>query len=204
MKIVELIIDENDLDSGVDCISIVEHPAIEENWVALKDDKKQYEFKQVDEDQRLLLGALLVPNKTIYRKDGADEEPYYIFFNKDTVRLASELYMQRGYQNNASYEHIEKVKGLTLVESWIVESKEQDKSNIYNLDLPVGTWVGTVRVHNDKIWNEIKESGSLNGFSIEGMFGEKYQTEVKAHKQQIEDGLTLLKIKKALIENEQL
>lgn len=201
MKVVELIIDENDIDSGVDCISIVEHPAIEENWVALKDDKKEYKFAEVDEDQRILLGALLVPNKTIYRRDSPEDEPYYIFFNKDTVKLASELYMQRGYQNNASYEHIEKIKGLTLVESWIVEDKMNDKSNIYNLDLPVGSWVGAVKVHNDKIWQDIKESGTLNGFSIEGMFGEKYQTEVKAHKQEIEDGLTLLKIKQAILEN---
>jgi len=201
MKVVELIIDETDLESGVDCISIVEHPAIEENWVALKDEKKEFQFKEVDKDQRILLGALLVPNKTIYRQDGPDQEPYYIFFNKDTVRLASELFMQRGYQNNASYEHIEKIKGLTLVESWIIESKDQDKSNLYDLDLPVGTWVGAVRVHNDKIWADIKESGTLNGFSIEGMFGEKYQTEVKAHKQEIEDGLKLLAIKKALLEN---
>jgi len=203
MKVVELIIDEEDFDSGVDCISIVEHPAIEENWIALADEKKQFEFKEIDEDQRILIGALLVPNKTIYRRDTPTEDPYYIFFNKDTVKLASELYMQRGYQNNASYEHIEKIKGLTLVESWIVESKEQDKSNIYDLNLPVGTWVGAVKVHNEKIWTEIKESGTLNGFSIEGMFGEKYQTQVKARKQEIEDGLKLLKIKQTLIENEQ-
>jgi len=35
-SIIELIIDENDEFSGIDAISIVEAPAIEENFVALK------------------------------------------------------------------------------------------------------------------------------------------------------------------------
>ena len=39
MKIVELIIDENDDLNGVEAISIVENPAIEEDFVALKADE---------------------------------------------------------------------------------------------------------------------------------------------------------------------
>jgi hypothetical protein len=66
MKIIELIIDETDEYSGVDAISLVEYPAIEENWVALKENNKEYKFKAVDDDKRILMGALLVPNKMIY------------------------------------------------------------------------------------------------------------------------------------------
>ena len=35
MRIVELIIDENDEASGIDAISLVETPAIESNFIAL-------------------------------------------------------------------------------------------------------------------------------------------------------------------------
>jgi hypothetical protein len=87
MKIVELIIDETDEYSGIDAISVVEYPAIEENFVALND-KKEYKFKSVDDEKKLLVGALLVPNKMIYRKDG--DEEYYIHFSKETVRKASQ------------------------------------------------------------------------------------------------------------------
>ena len=103
MKIVELIIDETDEYSGIDAISVVEYPAIEENFVALNN-KKEYKFKSVDDEKKLLVGALLVPNKMIYRKDG--DEEYYIHFSKDTVRKASQLYLMRGYQSNATYEQI--------------------------------------------------------------------------------------------------
>ena len=126
MKIIELIIDESDEYSGVDAISLVEYPAIEETWVALNENKREYKFKALDEDKKILIGALLVPNKMIYRKDG--DEEYYIHFTKSTVKKASELYLMRGNANNATYEHIKEVQGVSLVESWIVEDKAKDKS----------------------------------------------------------------------------
>ena len=122
MRIVELIIDELDENSGIDAISLVENPAIEENFLALSKDK-QYKFAEVDKEKRLLLGAILVPNKPIYRKDG--DEEYYIYFTKDTVRKAAELYLSKGNQNNSTYEHFEKIRGVSLVESWIVEDTEK-------------------------------------------------------------------------------
>ena len=137
MKIIELIIDEEQ-ENGIDAISIVEHPAIEENFVALNQ-KKEYKFQEVDKEKRILMGALLVPNKAIYRKD--EKEDYYIYFTKKTIRKASELFLQKGNQHNSTFEHLYKIDGLTLVESWIVEDKDKDKSALYNLDVPVGTFL---------------------------------------------------------------
>ena len=170
MRIVELIIDENDEYSGVDAISLVESPAISENWVALNNDK-EYKFKAIDEDKKILIGALLVPNRMIYRRDGKDE--YYIHFTKDTVKRASELYLKKGHANNATYEHIQEVQNVSLVESWIVEDKMYDKSALYNLDLPIGTWVGAMKIENEELWKMAKVDGTIKGFSIEGFFEEK-------------------------------
>lgn len=199
MKIIELIIDETDEYSGVDAISLVEYPAIEENWVALNENKKEYKFKALDEDKKILIGALLVPNKMIYRKDGKEE--YYIHFTKDTVKKASELYLMRGNANNATYEHIKEVQGVSLVESWIVEDKDKDKSNLYDLDLPVGTWVGAVKVNNPKLWDMAKVDGTIRGFSIEGFFAERASQRPKEPiAEELEAAKELLRIKKALIE----
>ena len=46
MRIVELIIEEDEEFSGIDAISIVEYPAIEENFVALNKDK-EYKLAEV-------------------------------------------------------------------------------------------------------------------------------------------------------------
>ena len=194
MKIIELIIDEEQ-DNGIDAISIVEHPAIEENFVALNK-KKEYKFQEVDKEKRILMGALLVPNKAIYRKD--EKEDYYIYFTKKTIRKASELFLQKGNQHNSTFEHLYKIDGLTLVESWIVEDKDKDKSALYNLDVPVGTWMGSVKVENDEVWNDYVKTGVVKGFSIEGFFAEK-EEDVK---KEIEAGLKLLEIKQELLRYE--
>ena len=120
MRIVELIIDESDEQSGIEAVSLVETPAIEENFIALN--KQQILLKEVDKEKRILMGAALVPNKQIYRRNEKTDDEYYIYFSKDTVRKASELFFKRSNHKNATYEHKQPIEGTTIVESWIVES----------------------------------------------------------------------------------
>ena len=171
MKIIELILDEDQEEAGIDAISIVENPAIEEDFIALKND--QLKLAEVSKEKKLLMGPFLVPSKPIYRKTG--EEEYYIYFSKDTIRKASQLYLKNGNQNNSTLEHQHSLSGLTLVESWIVESETQDKSRLYNMNVPQGTWMGTVKVNNDEIWNEYVKTNKVKGFSIEGFFADKME-----------------------------
>ena len=170
MKIVELILDDNEDLTGIEAISIVENPAIEEDFIALKGEQ-QLQLAEVDKEKRILLGALLVPNKPIYRKSGEDE--YYIYFSRDTVRKASQIYLQKGNQNNSTLEHKHSLKGLSLVESWIVEDSKKDKTALYGLEYPVGTWVGAVKVNNEQVWQEFVKTGKVKGFSIEGYFADR-------------------------------
>jgi len=168
MNIVELVIDENDDVSGIEAISVVESPAIEEDFIALKN--QEFKLAEVDKEKRILMGAALIPNKPIYRRSGEDE--YYIYFSKDTVRKASELFFIKGNQNNSTLEHNMPLTGLTAVESWIVEG-EKDKTRHYGLDVPVGTWMVSMKVHNDDVWNNYVKTGKVKGFSIEGYFADK-------------------------------
>ena len=172
MRIVELILDEEQEEGGIEAISIVESPAIESDFVALNN--QEIKLAEIDKEKRILLGALLIPNKPIYRK--SDEGEYYIFFSKDTIVKASQLYLRNGYQNSATLEHDQTLKGLTLVESWIVEDEVQDKSRKYGLDVPVGTWMGAVKVNNEEIWNEYVKTDKVKGFSIEGYFADKMES----------------------------
>jgi len=169
MKTIELYIDEENEFSGIEAISVVENPAIEEDFIALK--KQQVQLAEVDKEKRILMGAALVPNKKIYRTNGEDE--YNIFFSEDTVRKASELFLSSGKQNNSTLEHDVKLNGLSVVESWIIEDKKKDKSKKYGFDLPIGTWMVSVKVNNDEIWNDFVKEGKVKGFSIEGFFADK-------------------------------
>ena len=171
MEIIELILSEDELQTGVEAISVVEEPAIEEDFVALK--SQEYKFKEVDKEKKILIGPLLIPNKPIFRKD-LDKE-YYIYFSRNTVLKASQMFLKNGNQSNSTLEHKDSIKGMTLVESWIVEDPEMDKSKLYNMSLPKGTWVGSVKVDNDDIWNNYVKTGKVKGFSIEGYFADKIE-----------------------------
>ncbi len=170
MKIVELILGDDEL-TGIEAISVVENPAIEEDFIALKNE--EVKLAEVDKEKRILMGALLIPNKPIYRKKG--EEEYYIYFSKETVEKASQLYLMNGNQSKATLEHQHTINGLTLVESWLVEDDVHDKSRKYGLNVPVGTWMGAVKVNNDEIWNDFVKTGKVKGFSIEGYFADKME-----------------------------
>lgn len=171
MNIIELVLDEENNEIGIEAISVVENPAIEEDFIALNSDI--VELKEADKERKILLGALLIPNKPIYRRSGDDE--YYVFFSKDTVLKASQMYLQKGNQSKATLEHEYDINGLTLVESWIVEDEVHDKSRKYGMNVPVGTWMGSVKVNNDEVWNNFVKTGKVKGFSIEGYFADKME-----------------------------
>jgi len=186
MKIIELILDEEQEEAGIEAISIVESPAIESDFVALKD--QEIKLAEVDSDKKILMGALLIPNKPIYRN--GDEGEYYIYFSKDTVCKASQMYLKNGYQNNSTLEHSKVLEGLTLVESWLVEDEVHDKSRKYGLNVPVGTWMGAVKVNNDKIWDEYVKTKKVKGFSIEGYFADKMEQSKDVAKEDMEENIS--------------
>jgi len=171
MNIIELILDEQEESIGIEAISVVENPAIEEDFVALN--SELVELKELNKDKQILLGALLIPNKPIYRKSG--DEEYYIYFSKETVEKASQMYLMKGNQNNSTLEHQYELSGLSLVESWIVEDEVHDKSRKYGMNVPLGTWMGAVKVNNSEVWNDYVKTGKVKGFSIEGYFVDKVE-----------------------------
>jgi len=188
MRIIELILDEEQEESGIEAISIVESPAIESDFVALS--AEEIKLAEVDKEKKILLGALLIPNKPIYRN--GEEGEYYIFFSKDTIVKASQMYLKNGYQNKSTLEHDQALNGLTLVESWIVEDEVMDKSRKYGLNVPVGTWMGAVKVNNEEIWEEYVKTNKVKGFSIEGYFADKMGKPAKEAKEDLSEDDKLL------------
>lgn len=179
LETIYLDIDEQNIQDGIDAISLVKFPAIEENWVALNEHK--VELKTIDEDKRIVIGLALIPEKDIYRRNGDYE--YNIRFSKETVRKASELYFKKLKNNNATLEHQEKTDGVTTIESWIVENPKIDKSALYNLNATEGSWVVVMKIYNDEVWADVK-NGTYLGLSIEGYFSEKAELNLQESKEQ--------------------
>jgi hypothetical protein len=125
------------------------------------------------EDQQILVGPVAIPDIKIVRQDEETKEVYWVKFSKEVIQRMAEKFMKENRNNETNIEHDNKVDAKSYIyESWIVESENDKANSIYNLDVPVGTWVVKMRVTDPEVWKQVK-SGELNGFSLEGSFIDK-------------------------------
>ena len=195
MKTYEVVFDENN-DKGVYALSCVENPAMEDKWIALEEHPKEIQFSAVDDEKRLLLGAALIPNKKVYRNMEGDE--FYITFPEATIEACAHSFIKNGFQNNSSIDHEIELQGVSVVQSWIVEDPDKDKSALYGKRYDKGTWVTMMKVDNEEAWKKAKE-GQLNGFSIDGLFSLK---EINLNKSDMADNKNLIDTLKELFKSE--
>lgn len=169
MRVYEAVFDEYKAE-GVYALSVVENPAMEDMWIALSEHPKTLQLATVDEEKRLLLGAALIPNKKIYRNIDGNE--FYITFSEKTIEKLAHTFFKKQNNNNSSLEHEVKLNGMSVVEGWIVEDPNNDKSNAYGKTYEKGTWVTMMKVDNDDVWSKVK-SGEIKGFSIDALLSLK-------------------------------
>jgi hypothetical protein len=164
MRLYELIIQDESIDE-VFAISMVDNPAIEAYGTYFH--KGEVHFAEMKEEG-LFMAPILIPDKKILRVDGAGV-PYEVYFTAPTIKRLSQMYLEKKYQDSVTLEHDMKVEGITLVESWIKESTEKDKSKLYGLNVPAGSWIGTFRITNEEMREKFRK-GEVSAVSIEGVF----------------------------------
>lgn len=152
-------------NSEVYAISLVEFPAIEEEFIALSKDKKE-KVILMDEEKHIIIGCVLKPDFPIYRYDDIRGE-YYIKFSKNTIEHLSQEFIKRK-DRSITLDHESDTNKVEVIESWVKVDMEKDKSNAYGLDVPVGSWLISCKVNDENIWQSIK-NGERNGFSIESL-----------------------------------
>jgi hypothetical protein len=166
LPIYTLVLKDDLEESGVNYVALVDEPAIERNWFAFN---KEFKFK-ADEERKIITGALMIADLPIYRRSEAMGE-FYVVFNKAQIELMVQKFMRLGYQNNVNEQHeaSKKVEGVTMFESFIVDSQRGIKAPTGFENITEGSWFGSYKVDNELIWAKVKD-GSFMGFSVEGMF----------------------------------
>ena len=172
MKIptIELTI-EDESKEGIFALGYVTNPAFEEDteWVYLS--QQEIELKIVDEERRIVVGFIMVPDKEVPRNQIVNGKmmKFNIKFSKQTILKAGELFMKNMNNNKATDNHEKPLTGVSVIELWTVEDPKNDKSNIYNLKPKGGELAVISKFYNDKAWEDVK-AGKWKGFSIEGLF----------------------------------
>lgn len=175
----------NKKSKGVFAISLVHDPATSEHFIAMAKQDKLVTLAKVDEEKRILMGLVLQPEQLIYRVDENGNE-FEMFFSEETIRDFSQNFFQSGFQLNSKLEHDTPIEGVTFTESWLVADPKKDKSAAYGLSYPIGSWLVSMKVDNDDIWNNYIKTGELRGFSIDGMVELEevnYKTDIQMSKE---------------------
>lgn len=164
-KVVKCVIDEEGR-LGITAMGLVDMPAIEENWIALS----KMQLSAINDERRMLYGPALIPDKEILRYDEKGE-PYYVYFEKETVQKVAHQFFKKNLQHTTNLQHEIPVTGVTVVESWLKEGKNDKSIQLGLPELPDGTWFIGTKVDEEYVWNDVKE-GKIKGYSIEGFFNE--------------------------------
>lgn len=168
IPVYSITINENDDETGVNLVSFVSEPAIEEDFITLS--KKQLPIK-LNHEKQIVTGAALIPDKHILRISPQGEF-YNIVFSSEIIEKIRDKFHRLNFTQNTNDEHLTDLEGNFLVESWIVSDSNKDKTAALGLnEVPAGTWVTSYKITNSEYWDEFIKSGKRLGFSIEGFFG---------------------------------
>ena len=94
----------DDAETGIDRISFVQMPAVESNFLAFADNKKQVMFS-ANEEQQMIMGVLARADYPIYRNDEQLGE-YYVQFGKEVIKQMAEKLLADNHQNWINIEHV--------------------------------------------------------------------------------------------------
>ena len=162
-------IDINDEDeTGLDAISLVQHPAIEVDFLCFNEDTKKIDFS-ADEDKHILTAVALRADHPIYRRNGDYE--YWAIFTKDVIRKLVTKYAKNNLFNSVNIEHNDYsfVKSAYMIESYIVDKARGIVPSEFK-DIEDGSWIVSYYIDDESLWNVVKNTDALNGLSVQGLF----------------------------------
>ncbi len=149
---------DDETTDGIFAISLVSDPAIQKDFIHFNNKKGFFEIQ--DEDKRIVLGPVLIPNQKIYRRDNNGYE-YEVVFTQEDINIFAEKFMLNDNNNNVTLQHSVTANNIKMIYFW--------KSNIENelgFGTPKGTLFTSYKILNDEVWEGVKD-GSFSGFSIE-------------------------------------
>jgi len=165
LPLYKIVINEEDDNTGVNMISMVEYPAIESDFM-LFNKHTSFNFKS-DNYKQILTGAALIPNKEIYREDKKGNG-FNVMFEEETIRQIVDKFFKNGYTNNINLHHEFPTEGNYVIESWIIEDFDTDKAKLLGFErLPKGTWMVSLKVSDKDFWDKKILTGEVKGFSVE-------------------------------------
>ena len=142
-------------------MSIVNDPAIEEHALLFNDEVKE-EIINFSDEQQIIYGPAMIPNKLIYRKQRGNIPERFVTYDEEGIKQCVSMFFKNGIKFNS--EHSDKKVPVEFLESYF--AKEDNEFNV-----PKNSWILKVKVTDNEYWKQIKEQ--KQGFSIESIFSDE-------------------------------
>lgn len=155
-------------DLGIEMIAFTSKPAVKVKGMAFNSQEKLY---FADNTKMRIVAPAMIPME-IYRNDEGDE--YFVEFTAEEIEKIHAKFMSNLSNKdvfNIEHDAENKVPAYVL-EAWIVEDPNTDKSKAFYIDVPKGTLMLTAQVTDEAYYNDLVSNGQV-GFSIEGFLGMK-------------------------------
>lgn len=162
-------------NDGICCMSLVDCPATETNWVCFDKDKPVQKFAIQNAEEHILSSVAMIADTPIYRCDCSGE--YYIQYPKETIKLMAEKWLKDNTHNRIDLMHNGEILSegvVSLVEVYIKDEEKGINPNF--VDVPDGSLMCSYKVHDEALWEACKD-GTFNGLSLEGFFSVERVTE---------------------------
>lgn len=170
LKLWQLSIDENDFNTGVEYVALVDDPAIMRNWLSFAAAQKIV-YKIASQDRHIVMGPLMIPNMPIFRSDDIHGD-HYVMYSKESIEKIVRKFFKQKNTGNVNLMHLPAAttSNVFMLESFIIDSTRGISAPKGFDNLPDGTWFGSYAVQDDQIWSAVQD-GTFKGFSVEGYFG---------------------------------
>lgn len=159
---------DGELKYGLNDVALVDQPAYESMFMKFDSNAKELKFAIQNEEQKIICGALMIPDKLVPRIE--NNKPFYVYASRETIINSAMKFARENRNNNVKLTHD---TNANTGDVFIFESFVTDENRVPSVkgfeSLPVGTWFITCKVLSDTVWNAIKD-GTFNGFSLEAMF----------------------------------
>lgn len=171
LPLYKLVINEDD-ETGVTAVALVDKPAIEVNW-QMFNAQKPFKFETVNTEKRIIAGALMLADTPIYRRTEAKGE-FNVIFEKPTIEQIVVKYHKNSFEKNVNpmHESMMVLPDIFMISDYIINREAGYMPPKGFEDLPDGSWFGQFKVNNDTVWNDYIKTGVFKGFSVEGFFDE--------------------------------
>ena len=166
LPIYDIIIDSDTDELNMSCISLVTDPAVEKDFECFSKNNKPMKFSVTDQEKHCITGVAIRADVPIYRYS-PDKGEYYVRFSKETIEQIVYKYSKQNLWNSVSLEHSgQNIDSAVMVEFYL---KSENKCPKGFEEIENGSLMVTYKITDENLWDTVKNSDEINGFSIEIM-----------------------------------